>query len=517
MKITRRLTLHKARPGTRNPSITPTNNQFDSLRDTDSEDTPEPVQTPKPTGPGTSTQAQRTPPVTTKVTTTATHTITEVDYSFLDTMTETTSTKTIADYLTAEDVKPITNKWTIIDISDFCTTIANALTNITSIYTDKVAKDIGHAYLVDKTLQYRKRCEGESAQLPAPQTRPVEPTNQNAYAHKQYLYHMKPYRLSRALDKEVRRLITTKFPGCLEGLLCPLTGSLSLSLTARQAFDHIEEAVQATSTGNMRHQELLQALIMREYVPGITTAEAYFRLCETDQYRIQAIGIAEVLDAQIMVGALITFCKSMDSTVMQIIDNAWAITKTASRYALATTIYRNFKAHYCKNLREYYINTKSSTRKHQAPPIAVDEITARMDQLQTKVDRNTQNVHTIANTQDQMLEQPKAYSAQFVPSLVSTIMATTPSGLANSAADMRFDKLEGSIESIVQQLRALSQNQNRQQPVTGVSASGNNNTTCRTYGDPNGPWRQWKYWCYTCGTNLSHALVNCHKTGRQKA
>ena len=87
---------------------------------------------------------------------------------------------------------------------------------------------------------------------------------------------MKPYRLSRALDKEARLLITTKFPGCLEGLLCPLTGSLPLSLTAQQAFDHIEEAVQATSTVNVRHQELLQALIMREFVPGITKAETYF-------------------------------------------------------------------------------------------------------------------------------------------------------------------------------------------------------------------------------------------------
>jgi len=78
--------------------------------------------------------------------------------------TETTATKTIADYLTAKDVKPIHNKWTIIDISDFCTTIANALTNITPIYTDRVAEDLGHAYLVDKKLQYRKRCGDETIQ-----------------------------------------------------------------------------------------------------------------------------------------------------------------------------------------------------------------------------------------------------------------------------------------------------------------------------------------------------------------
>ena len=134
-------TLHKARPGTRNPSVTPTSNQYDSLQDSDSEGTPEPVQTSKPVVPETTTQAQRLPPEPTTSTTTANTTITEVDYSFLDTMTETTATKTLTDYLTAKDVKPITNKWTIIDISDFRTTIANALTNITSIYTDKVAED----------------------------------------------------------------------------------------------------------------------------------------------------------------------------------------------------------------------------------------------------------------------------------------------------------------------------------------------------------------------------------------
>uniref|UniRef100_A0A7S4EHQ0 Uncharacterized protein n=2 Tax=Pseudo-nitzschia australis TaxID=44445 RepID=A0A7S4EHQ0_9STRA len=150
-----------------------------------------------------------------------------------------------------------------------------------------------------------------------------------------------------------------------------------------------------------------------------------------------------------MVGAQIAFGKTVDSTFMQIIDNAWAISKAASPYAPATTTYRDFKAHYCKSLREYYTNTKASNKKHQAH--AVDEITATLDQLQSKADLNTQNVHTIANTQDQMLVQPEAYSTHYVPSVVSVTTATTPSELANSAADTRFDKLEGSIESIVQQ------------------------------------------------------------------
>jgi len=132
-----------------------------------------------------------------------------------------------------------------------------------------------------------------------------------------------------------------------------------------------------------------------------------------------------------------------------------------------------------------------------------------------QIDLNTQNVHTIANTQDQILAQLEAYSTHYVPSVVSATTATTPSGLAHSAADTRFDKLGGSIESIVQQLRMLSQNQHHNRQQLTHSSAGNN--ARRILGDPNaGPWRQWKYWCYTCATNLTHASVDCHKTGRRK-
>jgi len=260
---------------------------------------------------------------------------------------------------------------------------------------------------------------------------------------------MKPYRLSQALDKETRLLITKKFPGCLEVLLCPVTGSIPLSLTTRQAFDYIKKDVQATSTGNMRHQELLQALIMREYEPGITTAETYFRLCEIDQHCMRAIRAAKVPDAQIMVGYkspferlwIVPLCKSLTMHGPRSRRH-----HHMPRLPLPTG---TLKPTTVKSLREYYIDSKASNKKHQA--YAVDEITAALDQLQSKVELNTQHVHILANTQDQMLAQPEAYSTHYVPSVVSVTTATTPSELANSAADTRFDKLEGSIESIVQQ------------------------------------------------------------------
>eukprot|EP00532_Pseudo-nitzschia_australis_P019314 CAMPEP_0168294260 /NCGR_PEP_ID=MMETSP0142_2-20121227/8546_1 /TAXON_ID=44445 /ORGANISM="Pseudo-nitzschia australis, Strain 10249 10 AB" /LENGTH=98 /DNA_ID=CAMNT_0008242541 /DNA_START=29 /DNA_END=328 /DNA_ORIENTATION=+ len=92
--LARRWTLHKARPGKRNPTVATTSNPYDSLRD--SEGMPEPVQTPQPAIPATTTQKQ---PPTVKTAPTANKDITVVDYSFLDTMSESSATKTIMDYL----------------------------------------------------------------------------------------------------------------------------------------------------------------------------------------------------------------------------------------------------------------------------------------------------------------------------------------------------------------------------------------------------------------------------------
>ena len=81
---------------------------------------------------------------------------------------------------------------------------------------------------------------------------------------------MNTYLVSQAFDAEARLLVTKKFPGCLDGLMCPVIRSLPTSLTARGAFDYIKhKVVQASTTpGNLGHKELLQALIMREYKPG---------------------------------------------------------------------------------------------------------------------------------------------------------------------------------------------------------------------------------------------------------
>ena len=286
--------------------------------------------------------------------------------------------------------------------------------------------------------------------------------------------------------------------------MCPATQSLPPSVTARAAFDYIEEMTGATTTGNMRHQELLQSLINQEYEPGISTAELYFNRCETNQHRINAIGVAIIPDAQIMVGAQLAFCKVVDSTVMQLIDNARTTHSTTTLYSPPGLTYCNFKAHYCKGLREHYNNMQVSrgNRKNQA--YAVDALSDTVSQLQNKLSITQDNVCSIANTQDQMLAQPEAHSTQYVPSVVSATTASTPSGLAHSAIDNRLDKIEGLIQQLVQHQLQGNQNNTR-----------NNSRRGTIRGDPNGPWRQWKYWCYSCGTNLSHNSNECHRTKNQ--
>ena len=182
-------TLHTTRAGTRNTSNTPsTQNPYENLQETDSPPPPEPVRTPH-TAP--IPNAGPTPSQATSVDVTTIKYIKEVDYSFLDTMTEPTVSKTIKEYLTTAQMKPITKDRTSIDISIFREAVGNALTNITSIYSEEVAENLGHAYLVDKLHHYRKRREDQNAELPIPQARPTKPTIMEAYTQKTYLYSLK--------------------------------------------------------------------------------------------------------------------------------------------------------------------------------------------------------------------------------------------------------------------------------------------------------------------------------------
>ena len=245
-------------------------------------------------------------------------------------------------------------------------------------------------------------------------------------------------------------------------------------------------------------------------MPGISTAELYFKQCETDQHRINAIGVATIPDTQIMVGAQLAFRKVIDSTVMQIMDNAWTTISAAHLYSTPETTYRQFKARYCKALREHHHNTQSSRENRKNQAYAVDAVLSdTISQLQNELSLTQDNVCSIANTQDQMLTQPEAFAARYVPSVVSTTTESTPSGLALSTLDTRLDKLESLFQRMVQH-----QLQGPRDAPPAVARTNARRGTIR--GDPNGPWRQWKYWCYSCGTNLSHNSIDCHRTKIQR-
>ena len=60
----------------------------------------------------------------------------------------------VTDYLTPEELQPITTKVSSIDVNRFREQLANALTHISSTYSEKVAGKLGYSFLVEKETNY---------------------------------------------------------------------------------------------------------------------------------------------------------------------------------------------------------------------------------------------------------------------------------------------------------------------------------------------------------------------------
>ena len=91
----------------------------------------------------------------------------------------------------------------------------------------------------------------------------------------------------------------------------------------RDAFDFIKKKVKTSSASNEKYMEHLAAMLTREYIPGQNGAKIYFKACELDQHRARNIGVAEVLDTQIMVAAQIVFRREIGNNRIQEIDDKW--------------------------------------------------------------------------------------------------------------------------------------------------------------------------------------------------
>ena len=205
--------------------------------------------------------------------------------------------------------------------------------------------------------------------------------------------------------------------------------------------------------------EHLTAMLTREYIPGKNGANIYFKVCKLDQHRARTIGVAEVLDTQIMVAAQIAFRREVNNNRMQEIDDKWeqAHTKT-SIYVSPMTKYTRFKEHYSKNLGKWYLNTHQTSNKKGQHAHITDILTIQIDQLQNNLDMTVHNVNTIATTQDKMLTQDETnYTPSVCPSAMST--TTTSTTNRNSAVEQRMDTLTKMMQMLIQQQTTLGTNQ----------------------------------------------------------
>ena len=69
--------------------------------------------------------------------------------------------------------------------------------------------------------------------------------------------------------------------------------------------------------------EHITAMSTWECIPGQNGAEIYFKARKLDQHRGKTIGVAEVLDTQIMVAAQIVFRREIGNNRIQEIDDKW--------------------------------------------------------------------------------------------------------------------------------------------------------------------------------------------------
>mmetsp|Transcript_12738 Transcript_12738/g.26837 ORF Transcript_12738/g.26837 Transcript_12738/m.26837 type:complete len:214 (-) Transcript_12738:495-1136(-) len=160
------------------------------------------------------------------------------------------------------------------------------------------------------------------------------------------------------------------------------------------------------------------------------------------------------------------------------------------------------------------MNIQHNTTTKGSYTYAVDAFTATVDQVRTDMDTNIHNIHTIANTQDQLLAQPDpTYATHYVLSLVSaSTSTTTPSDRVNRAMEQRLKKLYQMFQQFFQQQTTAA---------PGHLANSTNNPHFQPGPESSPTGSQWgletmEILMYSsCGTNVNHNSINCHWTKLQ--
>ena len=94
----------------------------------------------------------------------------------------------VVDYLTPEELQPITTNVSSVDVNRFREQVANALTHSSSTYSKKVAGELGYSFLIKKERNKQQYKGVSTAKLTQPQPTLVEPTTRVLQAEALPLY-----------------------------------------------------------------------------------------------------------------------------------------------------------------------------------------------------------------------------------------------------------------------------------------------------------------------------------------
>uniref|UniRef100_A0A7S4AF09 Uncharacterized protein n=1 Tax=Pseudo-nitzschia australis TaxID=44445 RepID=A0A7S4AF09_9STRA len=168
--------------------------------------------------------------------------------------------KSVKELIAKEDLKPITDNVTSIDVDTFQEVVAQALAKIKSRYTSEVSIYGGYSFLVESELGYQLRCRNPDATLPDPQLFPKRPKQETPTKLKPYYKHLDSYEIEHDCNVAVCELVDMKFPVLLNDLKQSGIQSFDGVFTAREAFDHLDAEVGSVTAANDKFATQLQEL-----------------------------------------------------------------------------------------------------------------------------------------------------------------------------------------------------------------------------------------------------------------
>jgi len=403
-------------------------------------------------------------------------------------MSKTTETPNLAELMRPEDQYPALTP-SPMDIISYKLKLATALIECpTQDY-----KRGGHLYLVLDLDEYRSRLKDPTADLPPAPPIPPEPVSTgtgDTYTFKIYERQKLIYDEHIKYDRQVRHLLTAKFPNSLDGLT--EGGKFAIEITAKQILNHLSDGTDDTAVINDCYNEVLNRLINRTYTSTPNGADTWFKEAEEDRNMTIELGHAPPQYATIMSSALRAFQKSgLPLKAIREIEREWkTLRKDGNLTADNHATYKAFKKHFNNELRHLHSSVSAAPNTaNQATALTRDEFREELAQVQDNMyatmDHNFRTIQCSIAT----------------PATDESTLTGTHRGAAYATGAGTSDPV---MATILEKIDRLSQKVDAQEK--------------RPRPKPQRTWRHFNKYCWTHGINTSHTSGQCEtqKRGHDK-